>query len=301
MSGFAFSHQFSHRWLNTPDVVKQTIVQELNDIVTLLQPTTDLDNFNFRVTNLHDAVESLMEVERIRLQAEREEQQRLEQERLEQERLEQERLEAQKREATRLEQERLEKERAEQEKQARLEAEALEIARLEQDRIEIEQLENDYNIAKKSAKKQASTVILSEETPTATSVENQPAEIAGISETLPVTQGTEAVTRHPSEIVYAINDASEVFADNHDAQIAIEETKTHEQPTEVLVKTLATDSTPSLEAIKQQIISELQVHIEKYLQESMGLLQADLNTWLHEEVDRQLAQHTQVNNAPLAD
>lgn len=291
MSGFAFSHQFSHRWLNTPDVVKQTIVQELNDIVTLLQPTTDLDNFNFRVTNLHDAVESLMEVERIRLQAEREEQQRLEQER----------LEAQKREAARLEQERLEKERAEQEKQARLEAEALEIARLEQDRIEIEQLENDYNIAKKSAKKQASTVILSEETPTATSVENQPAEIAETPETLPVTQGTEAVTRHPSEIVYAISDASEVSADNHDAQIAIEETKTHEQPTEVLVKTLAIDSTPSLETIKQQIISELQVHIEKYLQESMGLLQADLNTWLHEEVDRQLAQHTQVNDAPLAD
>lgn len=301
MSGFAFSHQFSHRWLNTPDVVKQTIVQELNDIVTLLQPTTDLDNFNFRVTNLHDAVESLMEVERIRLQAEREEQQRLEQERLEQERLEQERLEQerleQEREAARLEQERLEKERAEQEKQARLEAEALEIARLEQDRIEIEQLENDYNIAKKSAKKQASTVILSEDTLT-TSIENQPAETP---ETLPVTQGTEAVTRHPSEIVYAISDASEVSADNHDAQIAIEETKTHEQPTEVLVKTLATDSTPSLEAIKQQIISELQMHIEKYLQESMGLLQADLNTWLHEEVDRQLAQHTQVNNAPLAD
>ena len=115
MSGFAFSHQFSKRWLATPTPVKHAIIQELDDIVTLLYPDTDLDEYEFSVPNLHDKVEELLAIERDhqeKLQAqarERElEEQRLEQERLAQQRLEQERLENKRLETERLEKERLE-------------------------------------------------------------------------------------------------------------------------------------------------------------------------------------------------
>ena len=64
MSGFAFSHQFSKRWLATPAPVKHAIIQELDDIVTLLYPDTDLDEYEFSVPNLHDKVEELLAIER---------------------------------------------------------------------------------------------------------------------------------------------------------------------------------------------------------------------------------------------
>lgn len=63
MSGFAFSHQFSQRWLATPTAIKHTIMQELADIHTLLQPETELENFSFQVDNLHEAVETLQQIE----------------------------------------------------------------------------------------------------------------------------------------------------------------------------------------------------------------------------------------------
>lgn len=91
MSGFAFSHQFSKRWLATPTPVKQAIIQELDDIVTLLHPDTDLDGYQFSVPNLHDKVEELLAIERDhqeKLQAQARERE-LEEQRLEQERLEQ--------------------------------------------------------------------------------------------------------------------------------------------------------------------------------------------------------------------
>ena len=91
MSGFAFSHQFSKRWLATPTPVKHAIIQELDDIVTLLYPATDLDEYEFSVPNLHDKVEELLAIERDhqeKLQAQLRERE-LEEQRLEQERLEQ--------------------------------------------------------------------------------------------------------------------------------------------------------------------------------------------------------------------
>lgn len=91
MSGFAFSHQFSKRWLATPTPVKHAIIQELDDIVTLLYPDTDLDGYQFSVPNLHDKVEELLAIERDhqeKLQAQARERE-LEEQRLEQERLEQ--------------------------------------------------------------------------------------------------------------------------------------------------------------------------------------------------------------------
>ena len=135
MSGFAFSHQFSKRWLATPTPVKHAIIQELDDIVTLLYPDTDLDEYQFSVPNLHDKVEELLAIERDhqeRLQAQARERE-LEEQRLEQEKLEQHRLEL----------ERLEKERQAQ-------AERLQRERRAQDDAAIALLEQERAIAKQA-------------------------------------------------------------------------------------------------------------------------------------------------------
>ncbi|MUG31613.1 hypothetical protein [Psychrobacter sanguinis] len=97
MSQVAFSHQFSHRWSNAPQPVKEALFQEFDDIVRLLEAETDLDSFEFTVPDLHEHIEAIyaeVEAERAaaRLQAEQLEAERLEAERLEYEKLEAERL-----------------------------------------------------------------------------------------------------------------------------------------------------------------------------------------------------------------
>uniref|UniRef100_A5WBX5 Uncharacterized protein n=1 Tax=Psychrobacter sp. (strain PRwf-1) TaxID=349106 RepID=A5WBX5_PSYWF len=92
MSQVAFSHQFSHRWSNAPQPVKEALFQEFDDIVRLLEAETDLDSFEFTVPDLHEHIEAIyaeVEAERAaaRLQAEQLEAERLEYEKLEAERL----------------------------------------------------------------------------------------------------------------------------------------------------------------------------------------------------------------------
>ncbi|MFW2178295.1 MULTISPECIES: hypothetical protein [unclassified Moraxella] len=166
MSGFAFSHQFSQRWLTTPAPVKATIIQELQDIHTLLQPDTKLEDFHFNVDNLSVSIEQLLAIEQIRERQERLEREKLERERLEEEqaqaRLETERLEAERQEQERLEQQKLEQQQQEQQReqaklkaeraeQQRLEQQRLEQERLEQDRVAIEALEQERAIAKQKS------------------------------------------------------------------------------------------------------------------------------------------------------
>lgn len=131
MSGFAFSPQFSQRWYATATPIKQTIINELDDIYQVLQSETDLDNFQFRVANLHDKVEEIIAEQR-RAEAERLEQQRLAQGQAEKRRAEEQEKQRQQRERElleqRLAQEKLEKEQLEKEKreQERLEQEKTE-------------------------------------------------------------------------------------------------------------------------------------------------------------------------------
>ena len=292
MSGFAFSHQFSLRWLATPPPVKQTIIQELDDIVTLLQPETELDGYRFSVPNLHDKVEQLMAIEAIRLEKilaeerkrEREEQERLEQERLEQQRIEQERLEQERLEQERLAQARLEAERLEQERleQERLaeekrEQERLEQQRQEQARIEQEAIEQSAEkSSKKNAKKKSATTATASDIPQDDSLgqSSQPEQMVT----------NHFVERHPSEIVYAISDTQPLTTQTPQD---LEPQSSQNIP---LVQTAMANPT-DIETIKQQIIGDLQVQVEKYLQESMKLMQEDLHKWLTEEVSRQLAVH----------
>jgi len=97
MAQVAFSHQFSHRWSNAPQAVKDALLQEFEDIMLLLDADTDLESFEFTVPDLHAHIDAInaevaAEKEAARLEAERLEAERLEEERAEFEALEAERL-----------------------------------------------------------------------------------------------------------------------------------------------------------------------------------------------------------------
>ena len=304
MSGFAFSHQFSKRWLATPTPVKHAIIQELDDIVTLLHPDTDLDEYQFSVPNLHDKVEELLAIERDhqeKLQAqlrERElEQQRLEQERLEQHRLEQERLETE-----RLEIERLEKERLEQQlEQQRLEQIQLtqenEKERQAQDDAAIAALEQERAIAKQAhLAKQANPPQPAKQLSTG-SIEGANHQLDEQAQSTDTATSDVTIERHRSEMVYAIDHTdtadntdnfaeAEPLANDPTAAVMTQETRVTDPVADIDNPSIAT--TPAIEQIKQDIVKQLQGYIDNYLLESMTLMNEDLNQWLKTEVEKQL-------------
>ena len=313
MSGFAFSHQFSKRWLATPTPVKHAIIQELDDIVTLLYPNTDLDEYQFSVPNLHDKVEELLAIERDhqeKLQAqarERElEEQRLEQERLAQHRLEQERLENKRLETERLEKERLEQQRLEQqrleqiqltqenEKERQAQEERLQRERQAQDDAAIALLEQERAIAKQAhLAKQANPAKPATQLSTG-SIEGANHELDEQAQSTDTATSDITIERHRSEMVYAIDHTdntdnfaeAEPLADDPTAAVMTHETSVTDPLADIDNLSIAT--TPAIEQIKQDIVKQLQGYIDNYLLESMTLMNEDLNQWLKTEVEKQL-------------
>lgn len=316
MSGFAFSHQFSKRWLATPTPVKQAIIQELDDIVTLLHPDTDLDGYQFSVPNLHDKVEELLAIERDhqeKLQAqlrERElEEQRLEQERWEKHRLEQERLENKRLETERLEKERLEQQRLEQqrleqiqltqenEKERQAQKERLQRERQAQDDAAIALLEQERAIAKQAhLAKQANPAQPATQLSTG-SIEVANHKLDEQAQSTDTATSDITIERHRSEMVYAIDHAdtadntdnfaeAEPLADDPTAAVMAQETRVTDPLADTDNPSIAT--TPAIEQIKQDIVKQLQGYIDNYLLESITLMNEDLNQWLKTEVEKQL-------------
>lgn len=311
MSGFAFSHQFSKRWLATPTPVKHAIIQELDDIVTLLYPDTDLDEYEFSVPNLHDKVEELLAIERDhqeKLQAqarERElEEQRLEQERLEQHRLEQERLENKRLETERLETERLEKERLEQqrleqiqltqenEKERQAQEERLQRERQAEDDAAIALLEQERAIAKQAHLAKQSNPAQPATQLSTGSIEGANHQLDEQAQTTDTATSDVTIERHRSEMVYAIDHTdnidnfAEPLADVPTAAVMTHETRVTDPLADIDNPSIAT--TPTIEQIKQDIVKQLQDYIDNYLLESMTLMNEDLNQWLKTEVEKQL-------------
>ena len=304
MSGFAFSHQFSKRWLATPTPVKHAIIQELDDIVTLLYPATDLDEYEFSVPNLHDKVEELLAIERDhqeKLQAqlrERElEEQRLEQERLEQHRLEQERLENKRLETERLEKERLEQIQLTQENEQERQAQEarLQRERQAQDDAAIALLEQERAIAKQAhLAKQANPAKLATQLSTG-SIEGANHQLDEQAQSKDTATSDVTIERHRSEMVYAIDHTdtadntdkiAEPLADDPTAALMTHETRVTDPLVDIANPSIAT--TPAIEQIKQDIVKQLQGYIDNYLLESMTLMNEDLNQWLKTEVEKQL-------------
>ena len=306
MSGFAFSHQFSKRWLATPTPVKHAIIQELDDIVTLLYPDTDLDGYQFSVPNLHDKVEELLAIERDhqeKLQAqarERElEEQRLEQERLAQQRLEQERLEIERLEKERLEQQRLEQQPLEQiqltqenEQERQAQEERLQRERQAQDDAAIALLEQERAIAKQAhLAKQANPPQPAKQLSTG-SIEGANHQLDEQAQSTDTATSDVTIERHRSEMVYAIDHTdtadnfAEPLADDPTAALMTHETRVTDPLVDIANPSIAT--TPAIEQIKQDIVKQLQGYIDNYLLESMTLMNEDLNQWLKTEVEKQL-------------
>lgn len=303
MSGFAFSHQFSKRWLATPTPVKHAIIQELDDIVTLLYPDTDLDEYEFSVPNLHDKVEELLAIERDhqeKLQAqlrERElEEQRLEQERLEKHRLEQERLENKRLETERLEKERLEQQRLEQQPLEQIQlTQENEQERQAQDDAAIALLEQERAIAKQAhLAKQANPAKLATQLSTG-SIEGANHQLDEQAQSKDTATSDVTIERHRSEMVYAIDhtdtadntdNIAEPSADDPTAALMTHETRVTDPLVDIANPSIAT--TPAIEQIKQDIVKQLQGYIDNYLLESMTLMNEDLNQWLKTEVEKQL-------------
>ncbi len=315
MSGFAFSHQFSKRWLATPTPVKHAIIQELDDIVTLLYPDTDLDEYQFSVPNLHDKVEELLAIERDhqeKLQAqlrERElEEQRLEQERLEQHRLEQERLENKRLETERLEKERLEQQRLEQqpleqiqltqenEQERQAQEERLQRERQAQDDAAIALLEQERAIAKQAHLAKQSNPPQPATQLSTGSIEGANHQLDEQAQSTDTATSDVTIERHRSEMVYAIDHTetadntdnfAEPLADDPTAALMTHETRVTDPLVDIANPSIAT--TPAIEQIKQDIVKQLQGYIDNYLLESMTLMNEDLNQWLKTEVEKQLA------------
>ena len=305
MSGFAFSHQFSKRWLATPTPVKHAIIQELDDIVTLLYPDTDLDEYEFSVPNLHDKVEELLAIERDhqeKLQAqarERElEEQRLEQERLAQQRLEQERLENKRLETERLEKERLEQQRLEQQRLEQIQlTQENEKERQAQDDAAIALLEQERAIAKQAhLEKQANPPQPATQLSTG-SIEGANHQLDEQAQSTDTATSDVTIERHRSEMVYAIDHTdtadntdnfaeAEPLADDPKAAVMTQETRVTDPVADIDNPSIAT--TPAIEQIKQDIVKQLQGYIDNYLLESMTLMNEDLNQWLKTEVEKQL-------------
>lgn len=316
MSGFAFSHQFSKRWLATPTPVKHAIIQELDDIVTLLHPDTDLNEYQFSVPNLHDKVEELLAIERDhqeKLQAqarERElEEQRLEQERLEQHRLEQERLETERLEIERLEKERLEQQRLEQqrleqiqltqenEQERQAQEERLQRERQAQDDAAIAALEQERAIAKQAHLAKQSNPPQPATQLSTGSIEGANHQLDEQAQSMDTATSDVTIERHRSEMVYAIDHTdtadntdnfaeAEPLADDPTAAVMTHETSVTDPVADIDNPSIAT--TPAIEQIKQDIVKQLQGYIDNYLLESMTLMNEDLNQWLKTEVEKQL-------------
>lgn len=304
MSGFAFSHQFSKRWLATPTPVKHAIIQELDDIVTLLYPDTDLDEYEFSVPNLHDKVEELLAIERDhqeKLQAqarERElEEQRLEQERFEQHRLKQERLEIERLETERLEKERLEKAQLtqENEKDRQAQEERLQRERQAQDDAAIALLEQERAIAKQAHLAKQSNPAQPATQLSTGSIEVATHKLDEQAQSTDTATSDVTIERHRSEMVYAIDHTdtadntdkiAEPLADDPTAALMTHETRVTDPLVDIANPSIAT--TPAIEQIKQDIVKQLQGYIDNYLLESMTLMNEDLNQWLKTEVEKQL-------------
>lgn len=120
MSSYSFSHQFYQRWTRAPEFIRSAITQELADIATLLQPETNLKDYQFSIEDLDAHLDDLILKHDAYLKAEAERQALAEKQRL----IEQEKQDREERRRKREEAERLAIDKAAKDKQRREEEKA---------------------------------------------------------------------------------------------------------------------------------------------------------------------------------
>ena len=268
MSGFAFSHQFSKRWLTTPTPVKHAIIQELDDIAELLQPETDLDSYQFSVPNLHETIENLLAIERARQEEELAKEH-------------QKSLAAASPIAAAIETAPTSLEPS----QAAATAEELE--RLAQDQAEIAVLEEERAIAKQAyLQQQAADSARHDTTPPSQALPTQSQEAQNGA----VLATPSAITATATPVDNDALDSNGLDNDIVDHNILDHDTVDHNAS--------VIDPSTDIDAIKQAIIQQLQNHLDTYILESMTLMNKDLTEWLKQEVSKQVNERLSLTTPP---
>ena len=261
MSSYSFSHEFYQHWTGAPQPVRAAIVQELKDITALLRADTSFEQFVFSNHDLDAHLDDLYgahEKQQAAAKALADEQAALRAE-AEQQRLEEERLEAE-----RIQAERLARVRAQAEKQAAEEKAQADAAN--------EQRQQQQTIQQKDNQEpSASEEKLSSYTLHAHTSHNREANAATatLKETDPKSSADKKETSaHDEQLINAVDDKVSHAASSIDLSLK--------------------DTT--LSAAEQQMIHELEVHIDDYLTEQMMQLSETLKSWLRAEVTRQLSE-----------
>ena len=258
MSGYSFSHQFPQNWMQAPDQVRGSIVQELKDIMTLLRTETAVSEFAFTHPDLDSYLDDIyakdyaQKLELAEAQKAEQEKERLRHEILEKQRLNRERLEKERVEKTRVEQEQQRK--ALEENQQKEKLQAIREAQQHKDaQADAEQQQRDYE--RKQAKEQALQ-------------KNTEAEQENNSAVASVPTGSDTTNTADNNV------------DKFDPSSNVNSAKDNQAPSGGLIE---------LNKDQQAFVHELEMRIDDYLSEQMAKMSEDLKSWLHDEVQRQLA------------
>lgn len=255
MAQVAFSHQFSHRWSNAPQAVKEALLQEFEDIMLLLEADTDLENFEFSVPDLHAHIDAINAEIRAEKEAEL-----LENERQEAERLQ---LEAEEAERAMLEQQAAEQQRV-------FDAE-------EAVHLESREMTTDWADSVNQESLPAEVIGIEEKTRSATE-SDEPVSSETAADGVLAPQVT-----HATSVEQQQQDAMEAQNPTADANTSPSETPIT-APAE-----FAFDNSHSKAELDADFIKELENRIDDYLSEQLANMSEDLKSWLRDQVANRLS------------
>ena len=280
MSGVSFSHQFTQRWIQSPDLVRAAIVQELKDIMTLLQTDIAVEEFEFTQPDLDGYLDELYQQDEAEQLSKAERNQAEE----EQQRLKEEILANQRQNLERLEQE-------QQQRQLTEAAELADVQRLASDQADLEQAAQiDQSNQHQSEQHSSDDVNIenSANVDDATEATTQP-----VSQTADSKRRDTVINEHPtatltihqsSQSDNSVYNEGELPAVDH-----IDASPSMPAALDPHSEDSAELSDPTTISHEQEaLIQELEMRIDDYLSEQMTLMSAGLKAWVREEVKRQL-------------
>lgn len=266
MAQVAFSHQFSHRWSNAPQAVKDALLQEFEDIMLLLEADTDLESFEFSVPDLHAHIDAINAEIRAEKEAEILENERQENERQEAERLQ---LEAEEAERAMLEQQAAEQQRV-------FDAE-------EAVHLESREMTTDWADSVNQESLPAEVIGIEEETRSTNEAES-------ISSDEPVASETAADGVLAPQVTHATSVEQQQQQDAMEAQNPTADANTSPSETPITAPAeFAFDSSHSKAELDADFIKELENRIDDYLSEQLANMSEDLKSWLRDQVANRLS------------
>lgn len=257
MSSYSFSHQFYQRWTQAPEPIRAAIIQELTDITTLLHTDTQFEAFVFSAPDLDAHLDDLYENHNAEQAIAK----------------------------------------AIAEKQAQLRAVA------EQERLEEEEQKKKTEEKAKLKEKEDQ---IRQEVQEAEKQQQQQEKNKQLA----------ADKNHSTTQIVAI-DTNQASMDNTDerqdnATIPSSKEQVDNQPTttapdsniKALIDKAVSDTAISLSlkhtklgASHEELIRELEMHVDDYLSEQMAQMSENLKSWLRAEVSQHLAEQGQSSNS----